>query len=261
MKILIIGKNSFIAKNFIDKYSNKIKIYYFDLYFTNNYKKYIEKIFSYVNNKKITHIINFIGNNDNSQVLVKQDNILRDNFVLPLSLVDAFKKQKINFTFFLSAEINKIENNKKNSLYALSKFFLKDSLKFISQKNNISLIKIENVYGPYDLNFNRLIPSLMLKFILKEKNIKIKLNQSKKLIYIKDLLPIIFNTIGNKKPLKIINIKGKNFNIFELRNAINKILKNKNKIIKKNNDYYNFIETLNWYKKNLNLIKKNKMQF
>ena len=122
-------------------------------------------------------------------------------------------------------------------------------------------IKIENVYGPYDLNFNRLIPSLMLKLLLKKKSIKIKLNQNKKLIYIKDMLPIIFNTIKNKKRLKVINIKGKKFNIFKLWNAINKILKKENQTIKKNNTYYNFIETLIWYKKNLSSIKKNQILY
>ncbi len=256
MKVLIIGKNSFIAKNFINKYSKKIKIYYFNMYFPNNHKKYIEKIFFYANKKKINHIISFIGNNDNSQILFEQKNILRDNFVLPLSLVDVFKKKNINFTFFLSAEINKIESEQENNLYALSKFFLKDSMRFISRKNNISFINIKNVYGPHDLNFNRLIPALMLKFLLKKKNIKIKLSQNKKLIYVHDMLPIIFNSIKNKKSLKIINIEGKKFNILKLWNFINKISKNKNIVVRKKNIYYSFIETLNWYKKNLNSIKK-----
>ena len=65
MRVLIIGKKSFIAQNFIKKYSNHIKLFYFDLYFSNNYKEFLKKIYQYVNNKKIKHIINFVGNNDN----------------------------------------------------------------------------------------------------------------------------------------------------------------------------------------------------
>ena len=256
MKILIIGKKSFIAQNFIRKYLKDNKFFYFDLYFRNDYKKFLKKIYSYVLKRKINHIINFAGNNDNSLDLSEEKNILRDNFILPISLVDLFKKKKINFTFFLSSEIDKIENHDGNNLYALSKFFLKDSLRFILKRNKISLIKIDNVYGPYDLNFNRLIPSLMLKLLFKEK-IKINLRQRKRLIYVKDTLPIIFNTIKNKKTINIINVKGKEVNILNLWKKINRMSEVKNKNISKNNVFYNFSETLQWYENNLLMLKKN----
>ena len=101
MKILIIGKKSFIAQNFIRKYLKHNKFFYFDLYFRNDYKKFLKKIYSYVLKRKINHIINFAGNNDNSLDLSEEKNILRDNFILPTTLVDLFRNKKINFTFFL----------------------------------------------------------------------------------------------------------------------------------------------------------------
>ena len=256
MRVLIIGKKSFIAQNFIKKYSNHINFFYFNLHFSNNYKKFLKKIFLYVIKKKINHIINFVGNNDNSPFPNKNENILRDNFILPLNLVDIFKHKKINFTFFLSSEIDKIENPNENSMYSLSKFFLQDSLRFISRKNKISLIKMDSVYGPHDLNFNRLIPSLMLKVLFNNKKINIKLSQKKKLIYVKDMLPVVFKTIKNKKSFNIIDITGNNFNILNLWKYINKTLQNKHERVTKNKDFYNFIKTLEWYKDNLWMIKK-----
>jgi len=256
MRVLIIGKKSFVAQNFIEKYSKHIKFFYFNSYFSYNYSKFLKRISLYVNKKKINHIINFIGNNDNSLFPFKNNNILRDNFTLPLNLVDLFKQRKINFTFFLSNEIDKIENHDENNIYSLSKFFLQDSLRFFPTKNKISLIKMDTVFGPHDLNFNRLIPSLMLKLLFKKKFIKVKLTQKKKLIYIGDLLPVILKTMKNKKSFNIIKIKGKNFDILKLWKTINKILLHKHKRITKNNDYYNFIETLKWYKDNLWMIQK-----
>jgi len=47
MKILIIGKNSFIAKNFIKKYSKTNKLFYFNLYFLNNYENFLNNIYIY----------------------------------------------------------------------------------------------------------------------------------------------------------------------------------------------------------------------
>ena len=256
MRVLILGKKSFIARNFIKKYSNHIKFFYFNLYFSDNYKEFLKKISLYVNKKKIDHIINFIGNNDNSLIPADDNKILRDNFILPLALVNLFKKKKINFTFFLSTEIDKIENSNENNIYSLSKFFLQDSLRFILIKNNISLIKIDNVFGPHDLNFNRLIPSLMLKLLFNNKALKVKLAQQKKLIYVKDLIPIIFKTIKNKKSFNIIHIRGKNFNILKLWKSINNILRNNPKRITKSNNCHNFIKTLEWYQNNFAMIKK-----
>lgn len=250
MKVLILGQRSFIARNFIKRYTDKINFFYFDMYFRDDHKVFIKKISQYVNSKKINHIINFIGNNDNSLYPKKAKNILRDNFILPTTLVDLFKNKKINFTFFLSTEIDKIEKKSENNLYALSKFLLQDSLRFIKKKNKISLIKIDSVYGPHDLNFNRLVPSLMLK-ILSNKNIKVNLRQQKKLIYVKDLLPVIFRTIKNKKLINIVDVKGKNINITKLWKIINI-----NKKTTNNGIFYNFFETLDWYKDNLSLLRK-----
>ena len=250
MKVLILGQRSFIAQNFIKRYTDKINFFYFDMYFRDDHKVFTKKIYQYVNSKKINHIINFIGNNDNSLYPKKAKNILRDNFILPTTLVDLFRNKKINFTFFLSTEIDKIEKKSENNLYALSKFLLQDSLRFIKKKNKISLIKIDSVYGPRDLNFNRLVPSLMLKILL-NKNIKVNLKQQKKLIYVKDLLPVIFKTIKNKKLINIVNVKGKNINITKLWKIIN--INNKTT---KNGIFYNFFETLDWYKDNLSLLRK-----
>ena len=100
----------------------------------------------------------------------------------------------------------------------------------------------------------------MLKLLFNNKDIKVKLAQQKKLIYVKDLLPIIFKTIKNKKSLNIINVKGNNFNILKLWKSINKTLRNKHKRITQNNDCYNFIETFEWYKDNLWMIKKKNIQ-
>ena len=213
MRILIVGKKSFIAQNFIKKYSKQVKFFYFNQYFPDNYNEFARKISLYISKKKINHILNFIGNNDNSPFPINGKNILRDNFVLPLVLVNLFKQKKINFTFFLSTEIDKVDKPNENSLYSLSKFFLQDSLRFFSTKNNISFIKIDNVYGPHDLNFNRLVPSLMLKFLFYNKKIKVNFAQKKKLVYVKDLLPIIFKTFKKFQNFGKILIKLCSINI------------------------------------------------
>ena len=65
--ILLIGKNSFIAKNFINDFKDKLKIFYFNKTFRKNkkflFEKDLEKI---VKKNKISIILNFAANNNNS---------------------------------------------------------------------------------------------------------------------------------------------------------------------------------------------------
>ena len=115
---------------------------------------------------------------------------------------------------------------------------------------------MDTVFGPHDLNFNRLIPALMLKILIRKKNIKLKLSQKKRLVYVNEILPIVLKTTVNKKSIDIINIKGKNYDISNLWKNINKSLLNKYTVVTKNKNFYNFIETFEWYKNNLWMIKK-----
>ena len=115
---------------------------------------------------------------------------------------------------------------------------------------------MDTVYGPQDLNFNRLIPSIMLKILFKEKKIKINLNQKKKLIYVDQILPIILKTTKNKRPINITKVKGKDYNILNLCKNINNAYHQKNPILSKSKNLYNFIETLEWYKDNLWKMKQ-----
>ena len=65
--ILLIGKNSFIAKNFTYDFKDKLKIFYFNKTFKKNkkflFEKDLEKI---VKKNKIDTFLNFAANNDNS---------------------------------------------------------------------------------------------------------------------------------------------------------------------------------------------------
>ena len=98
----------------------------------------------------------------------------------------------------------------------------------------------------------------MLK-ILTKKKIKINLRQNRKLIYVKDVLPIIFKTLKNKKNLSFVTIKGEQVNILKLWKYINKIIKNKK--LQKKNYFNNFVKTFEWYKNNLSKIRKSSKKY
>jgi len=115
---------------------------------------------------------------------------------------------------------------------------------------------MDTVFGPHDLNFNRLIPALMLKILIRKQNIKLKLSQKKRLVYVNEILPIVLKTTKNKKSIDIIIVKGKNYDISNLWKNINNSLLNKYTVVAKNKNFYNFIKTFEWYKNNLWMIKK-----
>ena len=241
--ILIIGKNSFIAKNFINDFKNRINIFYFNKIFKKDkktlYEKYLEQN---IKKNKINIILNFAANNDNS-FGGNFSKILESNFYLPLSIFKISNKFQITLFCFLSKDMN--ENKIIKNFYALSKEML--NVYVNSKKNNckIRLLNIDSVFGPYDLNTRRIFPSIFNHlFDNRKKNFNI--NQFKNFTFVKDLNNEIFKLFLNQKKFIYKEVRSKKINLKNLY----KLLKSRNlsKIIKKPK-YQALFLTLEWYKK------------
>ena len=170
--ILIYGSNSFIAKNFVIKYENYYKIYF------KNQKKFSSSLFKYIKRNKIKYLINFAADNNNSKKNENSKKILNSNFILPVILLDLSEKLNVTIFLFLSAEVTK--NNEIKNFYALSKKMLFEYVYSRKFSNKIRIINFDSVFGSFDKNLQRLIPSMMVNFI-KAKKVNINLNQKKKI--------------------------------------------------------------------------------
>ena len=142
--ILIIGKKSFIAKNFINDFGNLFELFYLDYYFykNKNKNKYSNKLNNIIKQKKINVILNFAANNDNSLELNNFDKILESNLYLPLELLKAASKFKIALFLFLSKDMS-VSNDKKN-FYSLSKDMLKICIINNFSNCKLRLLKLYN---------------------------------------------------------------------------------------------------------------------
>ena len=236
INILIIGKNSFIAKNFIYDFKNKVKIFYFNKIFKKNKKLLFEKdLYKVVKKNKISTILNFAANNDNSYSS-NFSKILESNFYLPLSILNISNKFKIKLFLFLSKDMS--ENKKNKNFYALSKEMLKVYLTSKDNNCKLRLLNIDSIFGPYDLNNRRIFPSIFKK--------NINFNQVKNFTFVKDLNRVIFKLLSNKDKFIYKDIKSNKINL----NKLYKLLKlsNINKITNKR-QYQALFLTLEWYKK------------
>ena len=110
---------------------------------------------------------------------------------------------------------------------------------------NLRIFNIDSVYGPFDKNLKRLVPSICLKILNKNKKDKINLNQMKRLLYVKDVNRVISKSLNFKKKYYFREIKSNLYNVKEMYIY----LKNSNLNIKKKIKFYTFVETLKWYKK------------
>lgn len=243
INILIIGKNSFIAKNFIYDFKNKVKIFYFNKIFKKNKKLLFEKdLYKVVKKNKISTILNFAANNDNSYSS-NFSKILESNFYLPLSILNISNKFKIKLFLFLSKDMS--ENKKNKNFYALSKEMLKVYLTSKDNNCKLRLLNIDSIFGPYDLNNRRIFPSIF-KHLYKKKKKNINFNQVKNFTFVKDLNRVIFKLLSNKDKFIYKDIKSNKINL----NKLYKLLKlsNINKITNKR-QYQALFLTLEWYKK------------
>lgn len=241
--ILIVGKNSFIAKNFINDFKYKINFFYLDKIFrmnkANSYEKYLEHK---IKKNKIDIILNFAANNDNS-FNVNFSKILESNFYLPLSILKISNRFPITLFYFLSKDMN--ENKKIKNFYALSKEMLKVYLNNKENDCKIRLLNIDSIFGPYDLNTKRIFPSIF-NHLLNKKKKNFNANQVKNFTFVKDLNNEIFRLFSNQNRFIYKEVNSKKINLKELYKLLKS--RNLNKIIKKRK-YQALFLTLEWYKK------------
>ena len=241
--ILLIGKNSFIAKNFIHDFKDKLKIFYLNKTFRKNKKSSFETdLEKIVKKNKINTILNFAANNDNS-FSSNFSKILESNFYLPLSILKVSNKLRIKLFLFLSKDM--IKNKKNKNFYALSKEMLKVYL--FSKENNckLRLLNIDSIFGPYDLNNRRIFPSIF-KHLYQKKKKNFNLNQVKNFTFVKDLNKDIYKLLSYNNKFIYKEIKSNKINL----KKIYKLLKSSNldKIDSKS-QYQALFLTLEWYKK------------
>jgi len=243
--ILIYGKKSFLGKNFVHIYKLKYNLFFFTKYF--KHKSIFEKkIIKFIKKNKITHLINFAACNDNSLFNNNSKEIFNSNFILPLSLLEVSNKLNLDIFLFLSKEIDK-NDTKFDNFYSLSKNLLFEYLKYFKHKNRIRIINIDSVYGPFDLNFNRLMPALIKNILQNKEKNSINLKQNKSMIYSGDIIKIIGSLILLKKKIIYKKVKSTNFYIEPVYNFLKKYHLHNSYV--KTRNYKSFIATYDWYLK------------
>ena len=145
---------------------------------------------------------------------------------------------------FLSKDMKK--DHKFKNFYSLSKEMLRT---YISNRNfifKLRVIDIDSIYGPYDLNKKRILPSLFNN-AYNNKQLKINLNQYKNFTFVGDLIKVIYILIFKKKNFIYKDVKSQKINIKSVFQLIKK--NNLSKIIKKDSKYRALFLTSEWYKK------------
>ena len=220
------------------KYFKKknLKYYFFNLRSSKDLIRIIKKY-------NFDKVIICASNNNNSKNL-KNDNseIFFNNTNILLNTLECIKFQKkIEIINFTSTEVQK----KKKSIYSIAKKTNDDVCKFYEHSYGLKIknLVLSNLFGNNDLNFNRIIPSLIKNILFKKKIILN--NSSKKLqfIHISQVLKVITNKskyIKKKHLISINQIKNKILSFMKLKKGLNK--KDFN-----NSFEYNLYETINWY--------------
>ena len=149
MIIGIDGFNSYLAKNFYDKYKNKYKIYKFKSDINN-----IDKLKSFIIKKKISVFIRFAGMS-RFKCDINPQKCLSSNYNANVSLVDFLRKNKTKLIFISSSHVyansNKkvSEKSKTNPNNRYAKYKLKSENYISKHLNNYLIIRVFNIYGKY----------------------------------------------------------------------------------------------------------------
>jgi len=143
----IDGFNSYVAKNFYNKYKRKYKIYKFKSDINN-----INKLKDFINKKKISIFIRVAGLS-RTKCDTYPKKCLSTNYNANKHLVDFLKKKKIKLIFLssshvYSSSIKKInEKSKINPNNSYAKYKLKSENYINKHLNNYLIIRVFNIYG------------------------------------------------------------------------------------------------------------------
>jgi nucleoside-diphosphate-sugar epimerase len=251
--VLILGSNSFIGKNIITEVPFKqiiciqkkkqnivkkknLKYYFFNLHSSKELIKVITKY-------NFDKIIICASNNNNSKNLKNNNSeIFFNNTNVLLNTLECVKfKKKIEIINFTSTEVQK----KKKSIYSIAKKTNDELCKFYKDSYGLKIknLVLSNLFGKNDLNFNRIIPSLIRNIFLKRKIILNNHSIKLQFIHINQVLKVITNKSKYIKKKKLISVN-------QIKNKILYLMKLKKGLSKKNFDNsfeYNLYETINWY--------------
>lgn len=213
-------------------------------------KKFVEKIFKKYNFSGVFHL------GAQTQVLKALKNpyeTLMINIMGTINFLEVLRKSKKKIPFIYSSsdkaygELKKkfyLENDKLNAIFPYDTS--KSSSDLICQSYSktfqlkVGIIRSANIFGPYDLNFKRIVPETIVS-ILKSKKLIIRSSgkQKRDYIYVEDVSRAYFKLyqrLLNKNDfLKIYNIGSKyNLNTLEIIKKIYKIMKKKSNFQIKN---------------------------
>ena len=224
--ICITGYNSFIGKNFFKKYKKILKIY--------PYKKNINnlnEIKKFIQNKKITHLVNLAG----LSRLKCEDNkseCLNTNYNSIKKIINHLNKldKKPHFVFISTSHVYNYsktklnEKSKTNPKNTYAKIKLRSENYIKRNYKNYTILRLFNTYGSNQPK-NYFIPDIKEK-IKKGKTIHID-KSIRDFIHVSEVSKII-KFIINKNINETINVgSGKGFSLIKIIKYLSKKLKKK----------------------------------
>ena len=254
MKILITGGSGFVGTNLInyllkDKNNKIFSIDYKKIQMNTIYE--LDKITTFKINLTSKNLINILKDIKpeiifnlaaESQVLRSSDNpskTYKSNIFGTLNLFDSLRMLDLNPTIIhastdkvygISKDLPYKEDHKlsSNFTYDVSKIsadFIAQNYKYV-YKQNITIFRSSNIYGPADLNFDRLIPHIIKSLITnKQPIIRSDGNFLREYIYVEDLIKYLLMLSKNKSEEHIFNIgSGQVFSVNDVYKKISSLL-------------------------------------
>lgn len=247
-KLLIIGKNSFLAKNLYATLNNKINTHILSF---ENFKRLNKREIS-----KYSHICNFAINPNYIKFKYKEKNDI------DLEILKKINNSNINFIFVSTRKIYENKNNIKETgsiipkcNYSKNKFITENKIIELLPKN-FTILRVSNVLGLKENNFRKIHISFIDNYIkyLSSDNRTYYVNDYKDFITIKQFIKI-FYLIFIKNIKGIYNVSlGKKIYISTLLKWLNFKNINSNKFLVKKNVTPKDSFTLN-NSKLLNILK------
>ena len=237
------GKDSYLAKSFIKKYSEN--------FIFKKYKKDINDLISFQkwihNNKDINILINFAAITSTVKCVKNKSLALKTNSLSPINMMKTINNSKLkNFTYFLAIssshvfkksfkKINENSIKSPDNYYGTTKLKLENFIKN-NRKNFFFKIGVARIFNYYNNTSSKdfFVNDVIRKLKNKSNFIKFKkINTHRDFISIDDISSALFKMIKIKYNNDLNICSGKKIFLPDIINFLNKKIKNKKVIFDK----------------------------
>jgi CDP-glucose 4,6-dehydratase len=198
----IHGVSRFIPDTYKANLSKHKNVFLYDCDLTNS-----DDVFKKIGQIKFDYVFHLAADNRNRHTDIPSINIYKTNIIGTINIIETIMPKSPKCLFCFTSSLERVKDNYGPfNPYHISKTTVEMIISSYIQNNNLNaiILKLNNIYGPADQNWNRLIPSIFRSIYSNSQlNLSLSKNHEFNFLFVTDLISLFIQILNT--PLQKFN--------------------------------------------------------